>query len=201
MSYSSGRQLLQIPGPTNVPDRVLRAIARPTIDHRSPEFSRLGREVLEGMKEIFKLLPSDIFPGSGTGPGKHRWSILYSWRQGFDVRDRQFAVRSQVASKTWSEIEMVQGDSPRRDPHSWKPNSAKIAVKITAVCVVQNETSTGVTSRVGELRKAMTCRHPALLLVDTISFDRSIFGWMNGALTSRSDALEGLDAAAWPWLQ
>ena len=77
MSYSSGRQLLQIPGPTNVPDRVLRAIARPTIDHRSPEFSRLAREVLEGIKEIFKTTSEVIiFPSRVPEPGKHRWSIL-----------------------------------------------------------------------------------------------------------------------------
>ena len=82
MSYSSGRQLLQIPGPTNVPDRVLRAIARPTIDHRSPEFSRLGREVLEGMKEIFKtsseviILPRLRYRSLGSIAGQYS----VSWR-------------------------------------------------------------------------------------------------------------------------
>jgi alanine-glyoxylate transaminase/serine-glyoxylate transaminase/serine-pyruvate transaminase len=175
MSYSSGRQLLQIPGPTNVPDRVLRAIARPTIDHRSPEFSRLAREVLGGMKEIFKTSSEVIiFPSSGTGAWEA--SLVNTLSPGDKVlmfEIGQFAVLwSQVASKLGLEIETVQGDWRHGvDPqHVEARLSEDRGHKIKAVCVVHNETSTGVTSRVGEIRKAMDrARHPALLLVDTIS--------------------------------
>ncbi len=175
MTYSSGRQFVQIPGPTNVPDRVLRAIARPTIDHRSPEFSLLAHEVLDGMKEVFKT-SSDviIFPSSGTGAWEA--SLVNTLSPGdkvlmFDIG--QFAVLwSQVASKLGLEIEMVPGDWR----HGVDPKDVEARLSqdrghnIKAVCVVQNETSTGVTTRVGEVRKGIDrARHPALLLVDTIS--------------------------------
>src|SRR5689334_11756652 len=175
MTYSAGRQFVQIPGPTNVPDRVLRAIARPTIDHRSPEFSHLAHEVLDGMKDIFKTASEVIiFPSSGTGAWEA--SLVNTLSPGdkvlmFDIG--QFAILwSQVASKLGLEIEMVQGDWRHGvDPHDVESRlSEDRAHKIKAVCVVQNETSTGVTTRVGEVRKAMDrARHPALLLVDTIS--------------------------------
>ena len=175
MRYSAGRQLLQIPGPTNVPDRVLHAIARPTIDHRGPEFSRLAHEVLECMKEIFKTSSEVIiFPSSGTGAWEA--SLVNTLSPGdrvlmFEIG--HFAVLwRQVASNLGLEIEMVQGDWR----HGVDPQDVEARLiedrghKIRAVCVVQNETSTGVTSRVGEVRKAMDrARHPALLLVDTIS--------------------------------
>jgi alanine-glyoxylate transaminase/serine-glyoxylate transaminase/serine-pyruvate transaminase len=175
MTYSSGRQFVQIPGPTNVPDRVLRAIARPTIDHRSPEFSRLAHDVLDGMKEVFKTA-SDviIFPSSGTGAWEA--SLVNTLSPGdkvlmFDIG--QFAILwSQVASKLGLEIEMVPGDWRHGvDPKDVEARlSEDRAHAIKAVCVVQNETSTGVTTRVGEVRKAMErARHPALLFVDTIS--------------------------------
>jgi alanine-glyoxylate transaminase/serine-glyoxylate transaminase/serine-pyruvate transaminase len=175
MTYSAGRQFVQIPGPTNVPDRVLRAIARPTIDHRSPEFSRLTGEVLDGIKEVFKT-SSDviIFPSSGTGAWEA--SLVNTLSPGdnvlmFDIG--QFAVLwSQVASKLGLEVTMVQGDWR----HGVDPQIVEARLsedrdrKIKAVCAVQNETSTGVTTRVAEVRKAMDrARHPALLLVDTIS--------------------------------
>jgi len=175
MTYSAGRQFVQIPGPTNVPDRVLRAMARPTIDHRSPEFSHLAHEVLDGMKDIFKTASEVIiFPSSGTGAWEA--SLVNTLSPGdkvlmFDIG--QFAVLwSQVASKLGLEIEMVQGDWRHGvDPHDVEARlSEDRGHKIKAVCVVQNETSTGVTTRVGEVRKAMDrARHPALLLVDTIS--------------------------------
>jgi alanine-glyoxylate transaminase / serine-glyoxylate transaminase / serine-pyruvate transaminase len=175
MTYSSGRQFVQIPGPTNVPDRVLRAIARATIDHRSPEFSRLTHEVLEGMREVFKT-SSDviIFPSSGTGAWEA--ALVNTLSPGdkvlmFDIG--QFAVLwSQVASKLGLEVTMVPGDWR----HGVDPKIVESTLsedrdhKIKAICVVQNETSTGVTSRVGNIRQAMDrARHPALLLVDTIS--------------------------------
>jgi alanine-glyoxylate transaminase / serine-glyoxylate transaminase / serine-pyruvate transaminase len=76
VSYQSGRHFLQIPGPTNVPDRVLRALSAPTIDHRGPEFSELTLEVLDGVKRIFQSTgPVVIYPSSGTGPGRRRWTI------------------------------------------------------------------------------------------------------------------------------
>jgi len=175
MTYFAGRQFVQIPGPTNVPDRVLRAMARPTIDHRSPEFSHLAHEVLDGMKDIFKTASEVIiFPSSGTGAWEA--SLVNTLSPGdkvlmFDIG--QFAVLwSQVASKLGLEIEMVQGDWRHGvDPHDVEARlSEDRGHKIKAVCVVQNETSTGVTTRVGEVRKAMDrARHPALLLVDTIS--------------------------------
>jgi alanine-glyoxylate transaminase / serine-glyoxylate transaminase / serine-pyruvate transaminase len=175
MTYSAGRQFVQIPGPTNVPDRVLRAMARPTIDHRSPEFSHLAHEVLDGMKDVFKTASEVIiFPSSGTGAWEA--SLVNTLSPGdkvlmFDIG--QFAVLwSQVASKLGLEIEMVQGDWRHGvDPHDVEARlSEDRGLKIKAVCVVQNETSTGVTTRVGEVRKAMDrAGHPALLLVDTIS--------------------------------
>jgi alanine-glyoxylate transaminase / serine-glyoxylate transaminase / serine-pyruvate transaminase len=175
MSYSSGRQFLQIPGPTNVPDRVLRAIAQPTVDHRGPEFGLLGREVLEGVKEVFKT-SSDvvIFPSSGTGAWEA--SLVNTMSPGDKVlafEIGQFSVLwIQMASKLGLDVEVMQGDWR----HGVDPQivEAKLSedrdCKIKAVCVVHNETSTGVTSRVGEVRRAMErARHPALLLVDTIS--------------------------------
>src|SRR5215467_8929366 len=175
MAYQSGRQFLQIPGPTNVPDRVLRALSRPTIDHRGPEFGLLVRELLEGMKAVFKTSSKVIiFPSSGTGAWEA--SLVNTLSPGdriltFDIG--QFSVLwIQVASKLGLGVVTVPGDWR----HGVDPQivEAKLAEdrehKIKAVCAVHNETSTGVTSRIGEVRKAIDrARHPALLLVDTIS--------------------------------
>jgi alanine-glyoxylate transaminase / serine-glyoxylate transaminase / serine-pyruvate transaminase len=175
MTYQSGRQFLQIPGPTNVPDRVLRALSRPTIDHRGPEFGLLVLELLEGMKAVFQTSSKVIiFPSSGTGAWEA--SLVNTLSPGdrvltFDIG--QFsALWIQIASKLGLDVVTVPGD--------WRHGvdsqivEAKLAEdrehKIKAVCAVHNETSTGVTSRIGEVRKAMDrARHPALLLVDTIS--------------------------------
>src|SRR5207247_1920888 len=113
MKYSSGRQFVQIPGPTNVPDRVLRAIARPTIDHRSPEFSRLGREVLEDMKEIFKTSSEVIiFPSSGTGAWEA--SLVNTLSSGDKVLMFEIGHFSglwgQVASKLDLDVHVAQDD-------------------------------------------------------------------------------------------
>ena len=175
MQYSSGRQLLQIPGPTNVPDRVLRAMARPTIDHRGPEFGQMAQDVLEGLKEIFKTRSKVIvFPSSGTGAWEA--ALVNTLSPGDRIlmfETGQFAILwSQVASKLGLDVDLVPGDWR----HGVDPQivEARLADdhdhKIKAVCVVHNETSTGVTSRVGEVRKAMDrMAHPGLLLVDVIS--------------------------------
>ena len=175
MPYSSGRQFLQIPGPTNVPDRVLRAIARPTIDHRGPEFSRLTGEVLERLKGIFKTSSRVvIFPSSGTGAWEA--SLVNTLSPGDKVLTFDIGHFStlwiQVASKLGLDLDITQGDWR----HGVEPQAVEARLsddrghKIKAVCVVHNETSTGVTSRIGEIRNAMDrARHPALLLVDTIS--------------------------------
>jgi alanine-glyoxylate transaminase/serine-glyoxylate transaminase/serine-pyruvate transaminase len=158
-----------------VPERVLRALSRPTIDHRGPEFTILVDELLKGLKTVFKTSHRVvIFPSSGTGAWEA--SLVNTLSAGdkvlmFDIG--QFAVLwSQVASKLSLEVEMVQGDWRHGvDPHDVEARlSEDRGQKIKAVCVVQNETSTGVTTRVGEVRKAMDrARHPALLFVDTIS--------------------------------
>ncbi len=180
ISYSSGRQFLQIPGPTNVPDRVLRAIARPTIDHRGPEFSLLTLEVLEGLKEVFKTSGKVIiFPSSGSGAWEG--ALVNTLSPGdkvlmFDIG--QFA-------GLWREIAVKLGLDVDFVPTDWRHGADPQVVeqklsedrdhKIRAVGVVHNETSTGVTSRVGAVRQAMNrARHPALLLVDTISSLASI---------------------------
>jgi alanine-glyoxylate transaminase/serine-glyoxylate transaminase/serine-pyruvate transaminase len=175
MRYSSGRQFLQIPGPTNVPDRVLRALSRPTIDHRGPEFSQLAAELFEGMKRIFKTSSKVIiFPSSGTGAWEA--SLVNTLSPGdkvlaFDIG--QFSVLwNQVATKLGLDVDFVPSDWRHGvDPRIVETTlSEDRSHKIKAVCVVHNETSTGVTSRVPEIRKAMDrARHPALLLVDTIS--------------------------------
>jgi alanine-glyoxylate transaminase/serine-glyoxylate transaminase/serine-pyruvate transaminase len=175
MAYQSGRQFLQIPGPTNVPDRVLRALSRPTIDHRGPEFGLLVRELLEGMKAVFKTSSKVIiFPSSGTGAWEA--SLVNTLSPGdrvltFDIG--QFSVLwIQVASKLGLDVVTVPGDWRHGvDPQIVESKLAEDREhKIKAVCAVHNETSTGVTSRIGEVRKAIDrVRHPALLLVDTIS--------------------------------
>jgi alanine-glyoxylate transaminase / serine-glyoxylate transaminase / serine-pyruvate transaminase len=175
MQYSSGRQLLQIPGPTNVPERVLRAMARPTIDHRGPEFGRMAQDVLEGLKEVFKTRSKVIvFPSSGTGAWEA--ALVNTLSPGDRVlmfETGHFAILwSQVASKLGLDVDMVPGDWRHGvDPQIVENRLADDRDhRIKAVCVVHNETSTGVTSRVGEVRKAMDrAGHPALLLVDVIS--------------------------------
>ena len=175
MSYQSGRHFLQIPGPTNVPERVLRAMARPTIDHRGPEFGRLGLEVLEGIKAIFKTRgPVVIFPTSGSGAWEA--SLVNTLNPGDKVlmfETGQFSfLWQEMAGKLGFDVTYLQSD--------WRRGVDAAAIeaqlredtqhKIKAVGVVHNETSTGVASNVAAVRKAMDrAGHPALLLVDTIS--------------------------------
>jgi alanine-glyoxylate transaminase/serine-glyoxylate transaminase/serine-pyruvate transaminase len=180
MSYSSGRQFLQLPGPTNVPERVLRAMSRPTIDHRGPDFARLGLEVLAGLKEVFQTKGHVvIFPSSGTGA----WEAALT--NTLSPGDKIVRFESGHFATLW--IEMARRLSLDVDvvPTDWRhaPDPQVIEAKLTedrghkikAVCVVHNETSTGVTSRVAEIRQAIDrAHHPALFLVDTISSLASI---------------------------
>ncbi|MDE2167774.1 MAG: aminotransferase class V-fold PLP-dependent enzyme [Alphaproteobacteria bacterium] len=175
MPHETGRHFLQIPGPTNTPLAVLAAIAKPTIDHRGPEFGRLGREVLSGIRTIFKTTqPVVIYPSSGTGaweaalvntlsPGDRVLMAETGW---FATLWRKIAARFQL------EVDFIPGD--------WRSGVDAAAIeaqladdkahRIKAVAVVHNETSTGVTSDIAAIRCAIDhAGHPALLLVDTIS--------------------------------
>ncbi|MDF1587019.1 pyridoxal-phosphate-dependent aminotransferase family protein [Marinimicrococcus flavescens] len=171
----SGRHFLQIPGPTNVPDRVLRAIDRPTIDHRGPEFQKLGQEVLAGIKEIFQTRqPVIIYPASGTGAWEA--ALVNTLSPGDRVlmsETGHFAsLWQQMAGRLGLEVELIPGDWRHgADPQEIEARLAgDRSHAIKAVCVVHNETSTGVTSRIPEIRRAIDrTGHPALFLVDTIS--------------------------------
>jgi alanine-glyoxylate transaminase/serine-glyoxylate transaminase/serine-pyruvate transaminase len=172
----TGRHFLQIPGPTNVPDRVLKEIAQATIDHRGPEFANLGSEVLEGLKGVFRTRGRVVvFPASGTGaaeaalvntlsPGDRilifetGWFSHIAWRQ---VAERLNLIVEYVPG-TWR-----RGPAPETLEQRLKDDTAR---ELKAVVVVHNETSTGVVSRIPDLRRAMNrSGHPALLIVDAIS--------------------------------
>jgi len=180
MTYQSGRHFLQIPGPTNVPDRVLRAIDNPTMDHRGPAFGRMGRELLEGIRKIFKTkAPVVIFPASGTGAWEA--ALVNTLSPGDKVlmaETGHFAsLWFRMAGRLGLEIELIPGDWRHGvDPAAVEATLAEDRVrKIKAVCIVHNETSTGVTSRVAEVRAAIDrAKHPALFMVDTISSLASI---------------------------
>jgi alanine-glyoxylate transaminase/serine-glyoxylate transaminase/serine-pyruvate transaminase len=180
MVLHTGRHFLQIPGPTNVPDRVLRAIDQPTIDHRGPEFAELGRAVIAGMKRVFRTAEAVVvFPASGTGAWEA--ALVNTLSPGDRVlafETGQFATLWRaMAGKLGLEVDFVPGDWR----HGVSPEelerrlTADKGHAIKAVMAVHNETSTGVASRIAELRPAIDrARHPALLLVDTISSLASI---------------------------
>jgi alanine-glyoxylate transaminase/serine-glyoxylate transaminase/serine-pyruvate transaminase len=177
----AGRHFLQIPGPTNVPDRVLRAIDFPTIDHRGPEFGELGKRVLAAMKRLFKSTRGEvvIYPASGTGAWEA--ALVNTLSPGDRVlmyETGHFATLWQrMAARLGLEVELIPGDWRRgADPEAIEKRlRADGAKAIKAVCVVHNETSTGVTSRMAEVRKAIDAAgHPALYMVDTISSLASI---------------------------
>jgi alanine-glyoxylate transaminase/serine-glyoxylate transaminase/serine-pyruvate transaminase len=176
----AGRHFLQIPGPTNVPDRVLRAIDRPTIDHRGPEFQQLGKDVLEGMKRIFRTRhPVVIYPASGTGAWEA--ALVNTLSAGDKVLMSETGHFSslwfKMATKLGLKIDLIPGDWRHGADHAEieRRLKADTAHGIKAVCVVHNETSTGVTTRIPLVRKAIdNARHPALLMVDTISSLASI---------------------------
>ena len=171
-----GRHFLQIPGPTNVPDKVLHAIAMPTIDHRGPEFQSLGQRVLEKVKPVFGTAsdPVVIYPASGTGAWEA--ALVNTLSPGDKVlyfETGHFAVLwEHMARSLGLDVEVIPGDWRHGvDPAAVQERlSADTGRDVKAVCVVHNETSTGVTSRIGEVRAAMDAADsPALLLVDTIS--------------------------------
>jgi alanine-glyoxylate transaminase/serine-glyoxylate transaminase/serine-pyruvate transaminase len=175
MALRSGRHFLQIPGPTNVPDRVLRAIDRPTIDHRSRDFARLGRDVLEGMQRIFKTRGHVfIYPASGTGAWEA--ALVNTLSPGDRVlmfETGHFATLWRaMAARFGLDVDFVPGDWR----HGVDPDLVAERLsddrerRIKAVLVVHNETSTGVASRIPLVRRAIDlAEHPALLMVDTIS--------------------------------
>jgi alanine-glyoxylate transaminase/serine-glyoxylate transaminase/serine-pyruvate transaminase len=178
--YAVGRHFLQIPGPTNVPDRVLRAMDYPTIDHRGPQFAEIGAKCLAGMKTIFKTdSHAVIYPASGTGAWE---SALVNTLQEGDlvlmVETGHFAsLWHKMAARLGLETEFLATDWRRGvDPQQVEDRlRADTENKIKAVCIVHNETSTGSTSRVNEVRLAMNnTGHDALLLADTISSLASI---------------------------
>src|SRR5216110_1281581 len=171
----TGRHFLQIPGPTNVPDRVLHAIAIATIDHRGPEFGELGKEIVAGMRRVFRTEGTVvIYPSSGTGAWEA--SLVNTLSPGDKVlmfETGHFATLwKDIATKMGLQVDWVTSDCRRgADPAVVYAKLADVNNHtINAVCVVHNETSTGVVSRIAEIRKQIDeASHPALLLVDTIS--------------------------------
>jgi alanine-glyoxylate transaminase/serine-glyoxylate transaminase/serine-pyruvate transaminase len=175
MTHQSGRHFLQIPGPTNVPERVLRAIDRATVDHRGPEFQEMSQEVLAGLKRVFKTRnPVVIFPASGTGA----WEAALV--NTLSAGDKVLMVETGHFATLWHNMANRLGLAPEFIKGDWRHGADPAAIEarlledrtheIRALCVVHNETSTGVTSRIAEVRQAIDrARHPALFMVDTIS--------------------------------
>jgi alanine-glyoxylate transaminase/serine-glyoxylate transaminase/serine-pyruvate transaminase len=180
MAYPDGRHFLQIPGPTNVPDRVLRAIDQPTIDHRSAEFAVLARSCLDGVKSIFQTTGSvAIFPASGSGAWEA--ALVNTLSPG----DRVLTYETGHFAAGWAKVACNLGLQVDAIASEWRTGADAAAIgerlagdpdyQIKAVMVVHNETSTGVTSKVAAVRRAMdAAHHPALLMVDTISSLASI---------------------------
>jgi alanine-glyoxylate transaminase/serine-glyoxylate transaminase/serine-pyruvate transaminase len=176
----TGRHFLQIPGPTNVPDRILRAMDYPTMDHRGPEFADLGIKVLAGMKSIFKTRGQVfIYPASGTGAWEA--ALVNTLSPG----DRVLMYETGHFAALWKGLAERLGFIPEFIPGDWRSGADPQAIhdrllsdsehEIKAVCVVHNETSTGSVSQIDQIRHAMDdAGHPALLMVDTISSLASI---------------------------
>ena len=184
--HPTGRHFLQIPGPSPVPDRVLRAISLPTIDHRGPEFAGLGRKVIDGMQGIFKTTqPVIIYPASGTGaweaalvntlsPGDH--VLMYETGHFAFLWNRlatRLGLKTEVLSFQGHDEQLPNLAGWRRGVQANQIHDRLVQDhehSIKAVCVVHNETSTGVTSDIASVRRALDdAKHPALLMVDTIS--------------------------------
>jgi alanine-glyoxylate transaminase/serine-glyoxylate transaminase/serine-pyruvate transaminase len=171
----TGRHFLQIPGPTNVPDRVLRAMDQPVIDHRGPEFAELGLGVLSGLRDIFQTRGHVIvYPSSGTGACEA--ALVNTLSPG----DRVIIFETGQFSNVWRQIAERLGLDVDYVPGSWRRGASAVDLEarlsadtrhpVKAVVCVHNETSTGVTSRIPELRRVLNrLRHPALLIVDAIS--------------------------------
>ncbi len=174
-SHPAGRHFLQIPGPTNVPDDVLRAIDHPTIDHRGPEFQKLGLKVLNDIRPVFGTTqPVVIYPASGTGAWEA--ALVNTLSPG----DAVLMAETGHFASLWKRLAERLGLAPEFIPGDWRSGvdaeriHARLAADpqhlIKAVCVVHNETSTGVTSDIASVRRAIdAAKHPALLMVDTIS--------------------------------
>jgi alanine-glyoxylate transaminase/serine-glyoxylate transaminase/serine-pyruvate transaminase len=177
---TAGRHFLQIPGPTPVPDRILRAMDMPTIDHRGPEFQRLGKRVLDGLKTIFRCAgPVVIYPASGTGA----WEAALS--NALSPGDRVLMYETGHFATLWKNMATKLGLAPEFIASDWRTGADPAAIEarlkddkahaIKAVCVVHNETSTGCVSHIDQVRRAIDAAgHPALLMVDTISSLASI---------------------------
>lgn len=175
MNFKNGRHFLQIPGPSNVPDRILHAIGHPTIDHRGPEFQKISEEVLLGCRRIFKTSgPVLIFPTSGTGAWEA--SLMNTLNPG----DRVLMFETGHFATLWANMARKFGLDVDFVPTNWRHGAdPKVVLEklmqdkdhlIKSVNVVHNETSTGVASRIAEIRKAIDdAGHPALFMVDTIS--------------------------------
>ena len=185
-AHPTGRHFLQIPGPSPVPDRILRALSMPTIDHRGPEFGRLGLQVLAGLQRVFQTRhPVVIYPASGTGAWEAALAntmspgdcvLMYEGGQ-FATLWQKMAVRLGLEPEF---LALPGTDEATGLPLSWRHGVqaglieerllADAGHRIKAVCVVHNETSTGVTSDIAAVRRAIdAANHPALLMVDTIS--------------------------------
>ena len=180
MSRIAGRHYLQIPGPTNVPDRILRAIDRPTTDHRGPEFGKFSTSILQNIKQIFKCAgPVIIYPSSGTGAWES--ALVNTLNPG----DRVLMYETGHFASPWKAVAEKLGLVPEVIESDWRRGADPEAIEarlaedrahdIKAVCIVHNETSTGCVSRIADMRAAIDrTGHPALLMVDTISSLASI---------------------------
>jgi alanine-glyoxylate transaminase/serine-glyoxylate transaminase/serine-pyruvate transaminase len=176
----TGRHFLQIPGPTNVPDRVLRAMDQPIIDHRGPEFAALTAEVLEGLGGVFQTTsPVVIYPSSGTGAAEA--ALVNTLSPG----DHVLIFETGHFSQIWRQLAERLGLEVDYVPGNWRRGASDVELaerlrsdhghRLKAVVVVHNETSTGVTSRLQDIRRAMNAvGHPALLIVDAVSSLASI---------------------------
>ncbi len=175
MSVARGRHFLQIPGPTNVPERVLRALSRATIDHRGPEFAKMTKEIFDGMQKLMKTAGKVIiYPASGTGSWEAAMvNTLSPGDKMLMFETGHFATAwKNVAMKLGLQVDFLPGDWRRGvDPGQIEAKLAEDRQKtIKALAIVHNETSTGVVSRIAEVRRAMDrAGHPALLMVDTVS--------------------------------
>jgi alanine-glyoxylate transaminase/serine-glyoxylate transaminase/serine-pyruvate transaminase len=180
MPHAPGRHFLQIPGPTNCPLPVLAAIAKPTIDHRGPEFQALGKDVLARIRKVFKTSrPVIIYPASGTGA----WEAALV--NTLSAGDRVLMYETGWFATLWSRMATRLGLTPEFLEGDWRTGADAAAIEarlkadkghdIKAVCVVHNETSTGATSDIAAVRRAIDrAGHPALFMVDTISSLASI---------------------------
>ncbi|MGH7662634.1 MAG: pyridoxal-phosphate-dependent aminotransferase family protein [Vulcanimicrobiaceae bacterium] len=181
MPFRSGQHFVQVPGPTNIPERVLRAMDHQIVDHRGPEFAKLTLEILPMMRELVKAKDSHVilYPSSGTGA----WQAALT--NALSPGDRVLVAETGQFSNAWGELAKKLGIEYDLIPGDWRSGAdpeeiarrlrADTGKKIAAVMVLHNETSTGITSRIGDVREAIdSTGHPALLLIDTVSSLASI---------------------------